>query len=163
MRSTRLAGAVLALAAVMTPVAALAHAGLVSSTPAADETLATPPDAVTLVFEGELAPDGTGFTMADAVGVVVGEGELDLTVAERNEVRGRVEITEPGTYMVAWTAVAADGHEEEGDFVFSVATAAEPPDTAATPPDPEQPFALGAMLLLIAVGICVWRVRRAVP
>lgn len=164
MRSTRLAtGAAVALAAVMTPAATLAHAGLVSSSPAADETLASPPDAVTLVFEGELAPGGTGFTVADAVGVVVGEGELDLTVAERNEVRGGVEITRPGTYLVAWRTVAADGHEEEGQFVFAFATAADAPNTAVSPAHPDLPLTLGLTLLVLAVGTCLWRVRRAVP
>ncbi len=99
--------------------AALAHAGLLSSSPAADDTLTVPPEAVTLVFDGELTPDGTGFTVTDADGDVVGEGALDLTVAERNEIRGDLEPGEPGTYTVTWTAVSADGHEERGDFTFT--------------------------------------------
>ena len=56
--------------------------------------------------------------MTDADGGVVGEGGLDLSVAERNELDGNVAIRAPGTYAVAWTAVSADGHEEQGiDFV----------------------------------------------
>ena len=164
MRPTRLAsGAALALVAAMTPAAALGHAGLESSSPAAGDTLATAPSAVTLVFDGELGPDGTGFTVAGPDGVVVGEGELDLTVAERNQVSGGVEITQPGIYLVAWTVVAADGHEEEGDFVFTFASTAEPPNTAVSPADPRLPLTLGLVLLLIAVGSAAWRLLRARP
>ena len=164
MRPTRLAiGAALALVAAMTPIAALGHAGLESSSPAAGDTLATAPSAVTLVFDGELGPDGTGFTVTGPHGAVVGEGELDLTVAERNQVSGVVEITQPGIYLVAWTIVAADGHEEEGDFVFTFAATAEPPNTAVTPADPHWPLTLGVMLLLIGVWSGAWRVRRARP
>ena len=95
-----------------------------------------PPEAVTLVFDGELTPDGTGFTVTDADGDVVGEGALDLTVAERNEIRGDLEPGEPGTYTVTWTAVSADGHEERGDFTFTSSTPNHPtpPPSARSPP-----------------------------
>ena len=96
MRSTRLAiGATIALAVAIMPGAALAHAELSSSSPAADDTLTVPPAAVSLVFDGELTPDGTGFTVTDPDGEVVGEGALDLTVAERNEVRGDTRRRRP--------------------------------------------------------------------
>jgi methionine-rich copper-binding protein CopC len=159
MRSTRLAiCATIALAAAIVPAAAVAHATLISSSPAADETLAIPPETVTLVFDGELAPDGTGFTVTDADADVAGEGELDLTVAERNEIHGDVRARRPGTYTVAWTAVAADGHEEMGEFDFTVA---EPPDTAALPESPDVLVPLGASLLLGALGAGLLRARRS--
>ena len=162
MRSRRLAfWAALALAGAMVPIATLAHVGLVSSSPAAGETLATPPDAVTLVFDGELAPGGSGFTVTDPDGVVVGEGGLDLAVAERNQVRGGVQITEPGPYAVAWSAVGSDGHDETGGFVFSVGPVEPPPNTAAVPTDPRKQSTLGAILLLAGIGIGMWRARRA--
>lgn len=157
MRLMRLAiSMALALMTAAAPIAAFAHAGLVSSTPAADVELATPPDEVALVFGGELSPDGTGFTVTDADGTVVGEGELDLTVADRNEVRGAVRIREPGTYTVEWTSVAADGHQETGDYAFTFAMHA--PDTAARPADDVPP--LGPILLVIAVAIGLRRARK---
>ena len=98
MRSTRLAiGTTIALAVAVMPGAALAHAELSSSSPAAGDTLTVPPAAVTLIFDGELTPDGTGFTVTDPDGDAVGEGALDLTVAERNEVRGDIDAAGPGT------------------------------------------------------------------
>jgi methionine-rich copper-binding protein CopC len=161
MRSTRLAiGATLALAVAITPTAALAHAELVSSSPAAGDALTAPPETVTLVFDGELVPDGTGFVVTDADGGVVGDGGLDLTVAERDEIAGDVAIRGAGTYTVAWTAVAADGHEERGDFAFTVAA---PPNTAVTPARWDALDELGSMVLIVALAIGLRRARRADP
>ena len=137
----------------------MAHAGLVSSSPAADDTLTVPPEAVTLVFDGELTPDGTGFTVTDADGGVVGEGALDLTVAERNEIRGDLEPGGPGTYTVTWTAVSADGHEERGDFTFTLVNA-ESPNTATMPADRHPLTQLGSIALLVAAAIGLRRARR---
>ena len=160
MRPTRLAaGATIALVIAIFPSRAMAHAELVSSSPAADETLSTAPESVTLVFDGELLPDGTGFVVSDADGGVVGEGGLDLSVAERNEIAGEVAIREPGTYTVAWTAASADGHEEQGDFGFAVAA---PPNTAVAPARPQDLALLGSIVLLVALGIGLRRAREPV-
>jgi methionine-rich copper-binding protein CopC len=160
MHALRLAiGATIALAVAIMPVAALAHAGLVSSSPAADDTLNTPPEAVTLVFDGELAPDGTGFIVSNADGGVVGEGDLDLAVADRNEIQGDVRVRQPGTYTVAWTAVSADGHEQQGDFTFTVAA---PPNTAVAPAPGVGLAQLGSIVLLVALGIGLRRARIAI-
>lgn len=164
MRSDRLAIVLLALALVAAgwPEVAHAHAELVSSSPAAGESVTTPPESVTIVFDGELLPDGTGFTVTDPSGGVVGGGELDLTVPDRNQLNGSVEIRGPGAYTVAWTAVSADGHEEEGDFVFSVADAAQPPNTAVVEAGSDVPSALGPILLGTALLVGVRRLRRRV-
>jgi methionine-rich copper-binding protein CopC len=163
MRSTRLAiGASIALSFAIMPVVVLAHAELSSSSPAADDTLNVPPAAVSLVFDGELTPDGTGFTVTDPDGDVVGEGALDLTVAERNEVRGDLDAGGPGTYTVTWTATAADGHQERGDFSFSVAASdAEQPNTATMPPAGDRLLRwLGSIVLIVAASMAVRRVLR---
>jgi copper resistance protein C len=149
---------------VATPIATLAHAELASSTPAAGAMLSEPPDEVTLVFDGELVPDRTGFTVTDPTGATVGEGGLDLAVAERNEIAGPVTIADAGVYTVAWTSVAADGHEEAGEFTFTVGSEPETgdsPDTALPAPSSEVP-ALGASFLLAAVAVAMRRARRAV-
>ncbi len=157
--------AVLAAAAMvtaLTPMAALAHADLVSSTPEADAVLPAPPDEVVLVFGGELNPDGTEFVVTGG-GAVVGEGVLDLNVADRDEVRGTVAIDDPGTYTVAWTSVAVDGHAETGEFSFTVAGDAAQPDTAARLEDRHVPStAIGWILLLLAIAIGMRRATRAI-
>jgi methionine-rich copper-binding protein CopC len=155
-------GTLLGMAGALIPLGALAHSGLVSSSPAADALLNTPPDEVVLTFDGELSPDGTSFTVTDANGGIVGEGELDLTVADRSEVRGAANIVEPGVFTVAWTSVAADGHAETGEFTFSVApaTATNAPDTAATPSHGPVPAALGVVLVAVGAAIALRRARR---
>ncbi|MGQ0606914.1 MAG: copper resistance CopC family protein [Chloroflexota bacterium] len=154
MRFTRLATpAIIAGAcALLSPMSVLAHAGLVSSTPAADAELTMSPDEVILVFSGELAPNGSGFTVTDSDGTTVGDGSLDLTVADRNEMRGATSLAEPGSYFVAWTLVAADGHQESGAFGFSVTSSAGTPDTAMSAQG-EATAGIGAVMLLIAAAL----------
>ena len=165
MRSTRLlAGLAVALASALAPATALAHAELESTDPPADATLEQPPAEVALVFSGELSHDGSGFVVTDAAGEPVGEGELDLTVADRSEIRGPVTITEAGTYTVAWTSSALDGHEESGEFTFTVtprgASGGESPDTAMPAAEDRAARTLGAVLLLSAIAIGVRHLRR---
>jgi methionine-rich copper-binding protein CopC len=160
----RAIGAALALLGAAVPIATLAHAGLASSTPAAGATLSAPPESVTLIFDDELLPDGTGFSVTDPSGASVGEGELDLAVAERNEIAGPVAIADAGVYTVAWTSVAADGHEEAGEFTFTVGSepeASDSPDTAMPTHSSEVPT-LGALFLLAAVAVALRRARGAV-
>lgn len=145
----------LALAiALFAPAPVAAHAELSSTTPTDGEELTTPPDEVVMTFGGELDPEGSSFVVTDADGVEVGTGEVDLDVAERNEMRGAVDITEPGEYTVAWTSAAADGHPEEGTFTFTVVDAdgtgdtGDTPNTAVpTPPGPH-PLTLAGVALL---------------
>lgn len=165
------ASAIAALALIAVPTVVAAHADLESSTPEAGANLDTAPTEVVLTFSGELDPAST-FVVTDAEGTTVGEGELDLDVAERNVVSGTVDISEPGVYTVAWTAVSIDGHPEEGSFEFGFQSdaAAPPPsddhhDGEAESPDTALPapggpdLALVAGLLLI-VGAASLTVRR---
>jgi methionine-rich copper-binding protein CopC len=157
MRFTRAFSTLAALALLAMPSTALAHAALTATTPAADENLDQPPTEVRLTFGGELQPDGSGFTVTDADGNEVGTGSLDLDVAERNQIAGAIEISEPGTYTVSWTSVAADGHRESGSFTFGYradAGADAAPDTAMRPDATPGPMTvIGALLLVAAVGI----------
>jgi len=146
---------------------ALCHAELVSASPSAGAVLAAPPADVTLVFDGELVPDGSAFTVTDATGTIVGAGAIDLTVADRNQLRGPVTIAEPGTYTVAWTAVSADGHAEPGELTFEYAAPApgRPAPNTAMPASAQggTGFEVGVIgvLALITSLAGVVRVRRA--
>lgn len=172
MRLTRFAvSTAAALALLAVPAAVAAHADLESSTPEAGASLETAPTDVVLEFSGELTAD-SGFVVTDADGATVGAGELDLDIADRNVISGTVEITDPGVYTVAWTAVSVDGHTEEGSFEFGVQAdasastggedshdgASESPDTAL-PPGVSRNRAPLAGLLLVA-GAAVLAVRR---
>jgi len=145
-------------AMLVTPGAVAAHAELTGMDPEAGAELDGPPTEVVMTFDGELDPEMSGFVVSGPGGSEVGAGEVDLEIAERNEMRGSVAITEPGEYEVSWTAVAGDGHPEEGSFTFTVAdpdaSPQENPDTAmpAAPsvPGPGLPVLAGLGLLAIA-------------
>lgn len=165
LRSLR-ALAVLALATlVIGPAPVAAHAELVSTTPADGDELDAPPDEVVMVFDGELDPEASGFTVTDPSGAEVGAGEVDLEVADRNEMRGAVESAEPGEYTVTWTAVAADGHESEGAFGFTVggepSTAGPNPDTALPVPTPGAAQLAGVLAIVAGIVSALWRIQRA--
>ena len=116
------------------PATASAHTGLRSSDPAADSTVTTTPQTVTLTFSasvlgGEVTvtgPDGT----AVGAGPVVHDGAvLSLPVA----------LTAAGPHTVTWTAVADDGHALDGTFVFQHAPATPLPPAPAPDSDTPEP------------------------
>lgn len=162
MRSLTTAAVAASLLAIASVSMAFAHAELESSSPADGATLTDAPGEVRLVFGGELDPDGTGFSVTDEDGAVVGDGTLDLSVADRNELSGAVDITEGGTYTVSWTATSLDGHAEEGVVTFGVALDAggAPPDTAV-PTTSATSALLGLLLLAAALMLARRRSIRA--
>jgi methionine-rich copper-binding protein CopC len=144
----------------LVPATLLGHVEMIDSSPEAGSSLESPPAEVIITFGEELDPQASTFTVSDAEGHVVGNGEVDLTVADRNVLRGDVEITEPGVYTVGYTVTGLDGHEIGGAFSFGFDTdeeIPEPPDTALPAPLPAPgnplPSVLGAALLLSAVAV----------
>ena len=146
-----------AAALLLSPAAALGHAGLLSSSPPDGATLDAPPPEVVLTFDEELVPDDSSFSVTDPGGVEVGAGGVDLTVADRNVMRGPMHASEPGAYLVAWTARAADGDETTGSLSFSVAGSGSVPDSAI--PVPNRHNALtetGIVMLALGLAWLVW-------
>lgn len=143
------------MAAVMAlPATAVAHADLAASTPTSGAELEEAPDEVRLTFTDELNPDGSGFDVTDAAGTVVGRGEVDLEVADRDELAGSVTIRDPGRYTVAWSVLSSDGHEASGSFTFGYRTSeASSPDTRMTSPSPWWPTLIGFLLLAMALVV----------
>jgi methionine-rich copper-binding protein CopC len=154
MARTLVPAAIAALLLAATPWGAMAHAELSSSAPAADAILETPPTEAVLTFDDELDPAASGFVVTDAVGAEVGRGTVDLDIAERNVIRGDLAIDGDGSFEVRWTAVAADGHVEEGAYTFMVG-GGEAPDTALPGRMPAWP--LGITLVVLAVAISARR------
>jgi copper resistance protein C len=150
------------------PASASAHVELISSSPEAGANLDSAPTEVTVTFDDELDPDHSTFTVTDADGNEAGSGEVDLTVADRNVMRGAISISDPGVYTVSYTVAGLDGHEIEGTFSFGYntdATIPEPtggehdegPDTALQYGQPSPLPVVG--VLLIGLG-AVLGVRR---
>ncbi|HEY8180425.1 MAG TPA: copper resistance CopC family protein [Candidatus Limnocylindria bacterium] len=162
--------AAMAMAAMAAPAAA--HAFPASSNPAPGENLDTAPAEVSITFDEEVDPDGSSFRVKDEGGTVVGEGTVDLTVADRNVLRGGVDVTDPGLYEVTWTALSIDGDTTHGSFTFgyrasgavpSDAPQEEAPNTALpapTAPSPPVLWLAGVLLLAMSAFVGLRRLRR---
>jgi copper transport protein len=104
------------------PIAAMLHATLLRSTPAANSRLAQPPDTIRLVFSEPVVPKLSQISLIDSAGNV---RQLQVTGDPRN-VRvliGRVGSIHSGQYNVSWRILSADGHPIVGNFSFFVESA----------------------------------------
>jgi methionine-rich copper-binding protein CopC len=154
----RIAPLLLAGSLALLPTLALAHTELTASDPVDGSTITDAPDEVVLTFAGEL-DDGATFIVLDPDGEEAGSGSLDLEVADRNILRGEVDVDATGEYTVAWSVIGDDGHDVEGEVTFTYDPDGEAltPDTAL-PVGTEPPAALaGALLIVLAVTIPVRR------
>lgn len=102
------------------PLSASAHDALVSSSPAADESVETVPSELTLTFSAKLI-DGEGATEV----VVTGPDGSSVTDGAAT-VDGAI-VTQPlqgsgpaGEYHVIWKVVSSDGHPTSGEYSFTV-------------------------------------------
>jgi len=103
---------------------AWAHSFPESETPAAGQTLTSPPSEVTIKYDAPIeqlfarievvGPDGQNLALGDPV---VGEDGYTLTV--------RVPPLKPGGYMVKWGVVCVDTHHTQGSYPFTVAGAGQ--------------------------------------
>ena len=111
-------GGALAAALLLSATQALAHAHLVSSTPAANATVAAP-KAITLTFNEKLEPKFSGFELAMADGMAVA---IKTSVSQnRLAIVGTPsQPLAPGAYKVTWRAVAGDAHRMQGVVTFTV-------------------------------------------
>ena len=167
----RLAGASLsAMVVAMVATAAMAHAFPESSDPAPGENLQTAPSEVAITFDDEVDPDGSSFEVKSEGGQVVGRGEVDLTVADRNVLRGDVDISAPGLYTVNWTALSIDGDSTHGSFTFGFQSSGPVPSDAPQEENPDTalpfgrststPLLIGMLLIGLAALLAVEGIER---
>jgi methionine-rich copper-binding protein CopC len=106
-----------AAAAMLSPIAALAHAKLLGTSPAAGAQLDVSPKALTLRFDEnvqlavlKLSAGGTDIPVP-----------FDRSAQAAPEVSVALPSLAPGTYRVQWSALTADdGHVVKGTFSFVV-------------------------------------------
>ena len=106
--------AVVALA----PAVALAHARLVSATPAAKSTVA-PPRVVTLTFSDRVAPAFSSFDVVSAAGT---KAAIRTEVSQDGKtITGTLaRPLTAGAYVVNWRIASTDGHRMTGRYDFTV-------------------------------------------
>ena len=122
---TRMFPTFLAAAALLMPAAALAHVKLVSSTPAANATVAAPTK-VTLTFsETLLAPlSGAELTMTGMPGMAdhapMPIKGFKTSVEGKTMTLALPRALPAGSYSLTWRIVGADKHKMEGNYSFNV-------------------------------------------
>ena len=115
---------------------ALAHARLVSSTPADGATLAASPARIVLRFDEvvETSSAQVAVTAPDGSAVSTGVAEVQDGVVSADV----DALPTAGDYTVGWRVVSADGHPVDGQVVFS-ATASAATQTGAGSTGGESP------------------------
>jgi copper transport protein len=113
------------LAAVAQAGAALAHASLIRSEPADRAVVALPPSMLTLIFNEPVLP-----LVLRLVGPSGEATELKDVVADNATVTIRLpERLRPGTHLLSWRVISADGHPVGGALTFSIGRPSAQPAT----------------------------------
>jgi copper resistance protein C len=105
--------------------AEIPHLRLVSSSPAADTTLAQSPAEIRLFFSEPPQMRGTSVRLADAGDNLVASSDAAADSEDARQVWIAPEAPlAPGRYTVHWRVIAEDGHTQRGSFSFQVGGAA---------------------------------------
>ncbi|MBI5876794.1 MAG: copper resistance protein CopC [Chloroflexi bacterium] len=114
---------------------ALAHAKLVKSDPAADSTVTTAPQTVTIWFNEELDTKLSNIKVQDPGGAPVDLGNSKVNLDDRKQLT--VGLKQPlanGVYTVIWHAVTPDdGGISDGRFKFTLAVSGQPAAATSAP------------------------------
>ncbi|HEY7031352.1 MAG TPA: copper resistance protein CopC [Thermomicrobiales bacterium] len=139
-----------------------AHAFLESSDPAANAILATWPPIVTMRFTEPLEHNYTRADLFDQSGKQVAGTSFQFVDSDRNSMTLRLPNGLPnGTYTVVYrTLSAADGHEAQGYFAFTVGTQSDvvnviPPATIGGSGPPQWLRSVSRWIPLIGLAVCV--------
>jgi methionine-rich copper-binding protein CopC len=100
--------------------AALAHAQLVKSSPAADSALAATPSEVTLQFNEKLERAFSSVRVRDSSGQQVDKRDTQIEKGNPTIMRVSLPPLKAGSYTVQWRATATDLHKIDGTFSFKV-------------------------------------------
>ena len=127
------AGIAAAAALVLAPASvAAAHDYVVGSDPAADSTVTTPPESVTVTFNDrvlDLSGDGsTNLLTVTGPGTGTRHFETGCATVADTKVSAPVALGPAGSYTVTYQVVSADGHTVSSSYAF---TYQPPPGTEA--------------------------------
>jgi len=114
-----LVAAAAAIATVAAP-AALAHAKLQGSQPAANSIVSAAPTQVRLQFNEPLELPFSKVKLVDEKGTVIEPAKLAADPADTKALVASTPGLHAGAYRVQWTTVTRDGHKVKGEFSFRV-------------------------------------------
>ncbi|MGZ5986841.1 MAG: copper homeostasis periplasmic binding protein CopC [Caulobacteraceae bacterium] len=99
---------------------AAAHARLLTASPKAGETVASPQKLV-LHYSETIVPTASSVTVTGPGGAPVATGPLALGDKDKREVTVAFSAPlRPGAYKVAWKMHTPDDHNTDGTFAFKV-------------------------------------------
>jgi methionine-rich copper-binding protein CopC len=108
----------IACVALLLPGIALAHAHLVSSTPAADATVQGPSVPIELRFNSRVDGGHSVLALVTRDGGGTAKLVIDKQSADNN--LNAHATLKPGSYTLRWQALAPDGHITRGEIPFTV-------------------------------------------
>ena len=101
-------------------VEAEAHAHLVTATPAAKATVASPAS-ISIAFNETLEAKFSGFEITNAAGAKIATAPVMLDPQGKKTLSAAQQAPlAPGSYKIAWHVVGGDGHKVEGAYDFTV-------------------------------------------
>lgn len=100
--------------------AALAHAVLKGSNPAAGASLAVAPKQIELTFNEKVEQAFSSVAVVDAQGKEVTAEKAQVDAKDGAVLRLNVPALPAGAYTVKWAVAGHDGHRRKGDFQFTV-------------------------------------------
>jgi copper resistance protein C len=100
--------------------AALAHAHLRHSAPAAGTTVHGSPSEVKLWFTEEVEPAYSTIKIMGADGKQVDKQDTSVDPGDAKILKVSLPSLSPGTYTVIWQVTSVDTHKTDGKFTFKV-------------------------------------------
>jgi methionine-rich copper-binding protein CopC len=155
------------IALVVAPVAASAHAGLVSANPEANKEITAMPQEIVLTFTEDLMVLGEADVNSISMNLLDG-AEVPLTDIKVNGATLSATVPEgnyeSGTYEVFYTIVSADGHKLSDSYAFSL----NAPTLLIAPAPAKESHGViplpivGAIAMVIALaGLFIYRSRKS--
>ena len=132
MRRAGLAG-IVAVAALVLPASAWAHAALLQTVPLASRTINTAPTEVRLRYSEPVEPRFAIVSVTDAAGRQVTDGNPSTAPGSPQTLVTPLRRVPEGWYLVFWRVISADGHPVRGAFTFAVGPNPGPPPQFRVP------------------------------
>jgi copper transport protein len=131
-RRAGLAG-IVAVAALVLPASAWAHAALLQTVPVASRTVNVVPTEVRLRFSEPVEPRFAIVSVTDATGRQVTDGDPAAAPGSPQTLVTPLRSVPEGWYLVFWRVISADGHPVRGAFTFAVGPNPGPPPQFRVP------------------------------
>lgn len=120
MRKTIITNLLLILTILLAPMAVHAHAILVKSQPAKDETVKEAPKQIDLWFNDPVRSEYKALAVIDSEGKRVDNHDVEQSLTDGSNIHATVQNLAPGTYTVRYRVVSEDTHIVTGKFQFTV-------------------------------------------